>query len=415
MKKLVALLLSALMLFSLLGVAGAEGASFEPAHLNIWLAGNGELESSEAFHKIFDSWIAERAPGSTYELSFIAWSDYFTKLSTALASGEGPDVFMTGYGQLGTIVSQGHTVNLSEKIPADWDGWSDIPENLLAAGMKDGNVYGILEPATRLYYYNKSYADMLGVTEEELVLHSLDDLAELAKKMTYKEGDSVVVSGFHLFNEPSIDSIEQMVQSIALNYDPGFHMWNADGTANFNCEAGVKAIQWMKDQLAEGYNFPSEQGFDQFSNGICSIYLMAESSYRNYNNTLEGNCGILKSDLNTLLIGNFITVNAGSKNIDAAVDCLTYMFSTDSLKVKASLGMFPNRTSLYDWYKAEYPELAEVPTYFEHSYAYSDTLIPFFTQGIQIFRNAAGAALKEGADVQAELDKGAAEWNALIK
>ena len=155
MKKLVALLLSALMLFSLLGVAGAEGASFEPAHLNIWLAGNGELESSEAFHKIFDSWIAERAPGSTYELSFIAWSDYFTKLSTALASGEGPDVFMTGYGQLGTIVSQGHTVILSEKIPADWDGWSDIPENLLAAGMKDGNVYGILEPATRLYYYNK--------------------------------------------------------------------------------------------------------------------------------------------------------------------------------------------------------------------------------------------------------------------
>ena len=413
MKKLVALMLAALMLFSLLGAAGAE--TVEPAHLNIWLAGNGELESSEAFHKIFDNWVAERAPGSTYELSFIAWSDYFTKLSTALASGEGPDIFMTGYGQLGTIVSQGHTVNLSEKIPADWDGWTDIPQNLLSAGMKDGNVYGILEPATRLYYYNKEYAEMMGATEEELQIHSLDDLAALAKKLTYREGDTVVVSGFHIFNEPSIDSIEQMVQSIALNFDPDFHMWNADGTANFNCEAGVKAIEWMRAQLAEGYNFKSEQGFDQFSNGICSIYLMAESAYRNYNNTLSGNCGILKSDLNTLLIGNFITVNAKSKNIDTAVDCLMYMFNEDSLKIKASLGMFPNRVSLYDWYKAEYPELAEVPTYFEHSYAYSDTLIPFFTQGIQIFRNAAGAALLEGSDIQAELDKGAAEWNALIK
>ena len=413
MKKFVALILAVLMLFSVSAVAET---SFEPAHLNIWLAGNGELETSEAFHKIFDNWIAERAPGSSYELTFIAWSDYFTKLSTALASGEGPDVFMTGYGQLGTIVSQGHTVNLSEKIPADWDGLTDIAPNLLSAGMKDGNIYGILEPATRLYYYRKDVAEMQGVTEDELVINSLDDLAALAKKMTIYDGNSVMISGFHIFNEPSIDSIEQMVQSIALNYDPDFHMWNADGTAYFNGEGGVKAVQWMKDQLAEGYNFPSEQGFDQFANGLLSIYLMAESTYKTYANTLgEENVGILKSNLNTLLIGNFITVNAGSKNIDAAVDCLMYMFNPEALKIKAGLGMFPNRTSLYDWYREEYPNLAEVPNYFEHSYAYSDTLIPFFTQGVQVFRNAAGEALKEGADVQAALDAGAEAWNALIK
>ena len=125
--------------------------------------------------------------------------------------------------------------------------------------------------------------------------------------------------------------------------------------------------------------------------------------------------GILKCNLNTLLIGNFITVNAGSKNIDTAVDCLMYMFSPEALKIKASLGMFPNRTSLYDWYKEEYPELAELPNYYEHSYPYSDTLIPFFTQGVQVFRNAAGEALKEGADVQAALNAGAEAWNALIK
>ena len=414
MKKLIALMLSALMLFALLTAAGAETVA--PAHLNIWLAGNGEAESNEAFHKIFDAWVAERSPGSTYELSFIAWSDYFTKLSTALASGEGPDVFMTGYGQLGTIVSQGHTANLSEKIPADWDGWSDIPENLLNAGKKDGNVYGILEPATRLYYVNKEYASYAGVAEEELEVNSLDDLAALAKKLTIYDGNNVQVSGLHILNEPSIDYIEQMVQSIALNFDPDFHMWNADGTANFNGEAGVKAVQWMKDQLAEGYNFPSEQGFDQFSNGLCSLYLMAESSYATYANTLgQENTGILKSSLNTLLIGNFITVNAASKNIDTAVDCLMYMFNPESLKIKASLGMFPNRVSLYDWYKTEYPNLAEVPNYFEHSYAYSDTLIPFFTQGIQVFRTAAGEALNTDTDVKAALDAGAEAWNALIK
>ena len=202
MKKLIALMLSALMLFALLTAAGAETVA--PAHLNIWLAGNGEAETNEAFHKIFDAWVAERSPGSTYELSFIAWSDYFTKLSTALASGEGPDVFMTGYGQLGTIVSQGHTVNLSEKIPADWDGWTDIPQNLLSAGMKDGNVYGILEPATRLYYYNKEYAEMMGATEEELQIHSLDlnpEAVALTRQNACKAGvqDRVEVFSGDLF------------------------------------------------------------------------------------------------------------------------------------------------------------------------------------------------------------------------
>lgn len=81
------------------GEQSAEGetvSSGDGADLMIWLAGSGDAANDEAYRAIFDKWIEENAPGSTYELSFVGWGEYATKLSVALASGEGPDLFMSG-------------------------------------------------------------------------------------------------------------------------------------------------------------------------------------------------------------------------------------------------------------------------------------------------------------------------------
>ena len=90
------------------------------------------------------------------------------------------------------------------------------------------------------------------------------------------------------------------------------------------------------------------------------------------------------------------TENNASEYKETAVGCLMYMFNEESLKAEASLGMFPNHESLWDWYTAEYPEYAEVPKYYSDSYAYSNQLFPFFTQGIQMFLDAAVAAQASG-------------------
>ena len=52
------------------------------AKINIWLAGSGEAEYDAAFREVFDKFAADN--GVTYELTFIPWSDYFTKLNTGL-------------------------------------------------------------------------------------------------------------------------------------------------------------------------------------------------------------------------------------------------------------------------------------------------------------------------------------------
>lgn len=393
------------------GKTDAGKTDADKGHLNVWLAGNGEIETKEVFEGILDAWVANNAPGYTYELTFVSWTDYFTKLSTALASGAGPDIFMTGYGQLGSILGQDKLVNLTEYIPQDWDGYTDIPENLLSAGMKDGNLYGILEPSTRLYFYRKDIAAQNGVTEEELHIDTPEELKNLVEKMcVYDDKGKLIISGMHIFDMGE-ESIEQMVHSLALNYDVNYKLWDQDGQASFNTDAGVKAIEWMNSISDQGLNFPYEAGFDQFSNGIAAMSLMSESSYRTYANTFPDQVGILPCTMNTMLIGNFITVNADSKYREKAVDCLMYMFNEESLKGKASLGMFPNRASMWDWYTAEYPEYANVPAYYENSYPFSDTIIPYYNQAIKAFRDASALAQSDGADIKKCLDDGAQEWN----
>jgi len=126
-KKLVALLsvmLVALMLFAACGSDGNETSSQpadssgadssepdeggsqtgdgEAVHLTIWLAGSGDGTMDQAYKTVCNNYVSAN-PNVTYEITYIAWGDYFTKLNTGLIGGAGPDIFMTGYGQFGTV------------------------------------------------------------------------------------------------------------------------------------------------------------------------------------------------------------------------------------------------------------------------------------------------------------------------
>ena len=61
--------------------------TLEACNMTVWLAGSGEAIYNDVYTAILDNWVAERAPGSTHELTFIAWGDFFSKLSPGLAGG----------------------------------------------------------------------------------------------------------------------------------------------------------------------------------------------------------------------------------------------------------------------------------------------------------------------------------------
>lgn len=172
-----------------------EKAANGDAKLNVWIAGSGEAEYDAAYREIFDKFAEEN--GVSYELTFIPWSDYFTKLNTGLIGGAGPDVYMLGYGQMGSVLDLGYVQNLDEYIPENWDGLEDI-------------------------------ARQQGVTEEDLTLETPEDFYDLIRKLTVRdEKGNVVTYGLELDQDA-----EQFFYSLASMYQKDrVLLWNDDMTA----------------------------------------------------------------------------------------------------------------------------------------------------------------------------------------
>ena len=389
--------------------------TLEACKMTVWLAGSGEAIYNDVYTAILDNWVAERAPGSTHELTFIAWSDYFSKLSTGLAGGAAPDVYMTGYGQMGSMNAQGYELNLSDYFPEDWDGWTDIPENILSAGMVDGDLYGLLESNTRVLAYRKDIAEQNGVTEEDLTVETLDDLTNLIQKMcVYDDNGNLVMAGCDV--QTSTSSPEQWAHFIATNFDPEFEYWNDDNTAAFNSDAMKQAMEYSKSLFDAGYCFPSDPSntTSGIISGLSSMSLIPESNYTQADMAFPGQIGFVNCTLNTMLIGNFIVANADTPNPAQAADLVMYFFNEDSLKEKATLGQYTLRTSLNDWYVETYPEFENVVTAYEHSTPMASTLNPNYNECIVSFRNHWETYMNGIEDADTALSTAESEWNTIV-
>ena len=322
---------------------------------------------------------------------------------------------MTGYGQMGTMNAQGYELNLSDYFPEDWDGWTDIPENILSAGMKDGDLYGLLETNTRALAYRKDIAEQNGVTEEDLTVETLDDLTNLIQKMcVYDDSGNLIMAGCDLPTGTS--SPEQWAHFIATNYDPEFEYWSEDNTASFNSDAMKQAMEYSKGLFDAGYCFPSDASntTQGIITGLSSMSLIPESSYAQANMAFPDQIGFVNCTLNTMLIGNFIVANANTPNPAQAADLVMYFFNEESLKEKASLGQYTVRTSLEDWYIENYPHMENGVTAYQHATPMADSRNPFYNEGIVSFRNHWETYMNGIEDVDTALSTAESEWNAIV-
>ena len=389
--------------------------TLEACKMTVWLAGSGEAIYNDVYTAILDNWVAERAPGSTHELTFIAWSDYFSKLSTGLAGGAAPDVYMTGYGQMGSMNAQGYELNLSEYFPEDWDGYTDIPENLLSAGMVDGNLYGLLEPATRILAYRKDIAEQNGVTEEDLTLDSLEDLTNLVQKMcVYDDSGNLIMAGWDV--QTGTNSPEQQNQFIASNFMDNYELWDSESKAAFNNDATRQSWEYLKGLFDAGYCFPSDASntTSGIISGLSSMSLIDEKSYAQADMAFPGQIGFVEMNINTMLIGNFIVANANTPIPEHAADLVMYMFNPESLKQKATLGQYTQRASLDDWYLETYPEFENVVKAYQNSYSMASTLNANYNECIVSFRNHFEAYMNGIEDLDTALSTAESEWNAIV-
>ena len=386
----------------------------EDVKLSIWVAGSGDPVYDQAYRTIFDAYTAEHSNVS-YELTFIPWGEYFTKLNTGLVGGAGPDLFMLGYGQMGTVQQMGHLLELDSYIPQDWDGWDDFLPKVLDVNKKDGKMYAMFSPSTRVYLYRKDIAEQNGVTADELKVSTVEELHALGRKLTVKDDSgATVMSGLGVTTSQNSPEQQFMVEMTYQMDNPA--LWNDDLSPAFNTDGAVKGVESLYSLVKDGTSLISDPNVTTTGivNGTASMALVSEATYREADAAFPGQIGVLDCDLNSLLIGNYMSVNKASKNPEVAADMLLHLFSKESCQIYAEgTGAYSGRMSLDADYVAINPEFEYVVKSFEKSIPYSTTMNPHFNKMVSILRT----ALEEifvGADAQTRLDAAAEEYIAAM-
>ncbi len=163
-------------------------------------------------------------------------ADYYTQLGTSAASDTLPDVAIVHVDQVPTQVFNNVLRPIDDVVAKIGVQGSDFPPAVWKGGEVAGKRYSIpldIHPMT--VYYNEDILKAAGLTAPPKTADEFTKAAAAMTKGSNKGFD--ITAGF---------PIMQIFQQMLHQY--GGTEFNEDGSkATWNSDAGVKALQWMKD------------------------------------------------------------------------------------------------------------------------------------------------------------------------
>ncbi|MFD1177658.1 ABC transporter substrate-binding protein [Paenibacillus puldeungensis] len=177
------------------GNGNQKSAGSEKVNLtfSVWgdvASGSNEQQLADEFNKAHSNIQVKFEP--------IPSDGYGTKLTTSLAAGQAPDVFLIGEGDYFSYVNKGVIEPLDDYLKKDTSFSLDIFQKDLIDNMRiNGKQYYLPKDFNPLaLWYNKRMFDEAGIaypTEN----WTWDDLVATAKKLTKKDGDKYTQFGFN--------------------------------------------------------------------------------------------------------------------------------------------------------------------------------------------------------------------------
>lgn len=312
-----------------LGAASVAGLPFigqafgQDSLMHFWqfYAPGGDVKSQvDWFMKMADDWNAQSE--TKLQLDYVVNNDYMngTKLSTAFASGQGPDIFVISPGDFLRYYNGGVLADLTPYI--DPAAQADFPEGVIASRKVDGKIYGVpmeLEPMA-FYYSVKAFEDA-GLNENDIPT-TWDQLLETGKKLT--TGDR-----YGLLFETT-PGYYQNFTWYPFMWQGGGEFQTADGKSAFDSPAVVAALKLWQDAINSGAapRQVNSGGWDVVANlgtGYCAMQNVGIWGISAMdNNAKDVPYGIFKLPVPNG--GKYVTVgggwafvaNAQGKNVEAA-------------------------------------------------------------------------------------------------
>nr|PZM90022.1 MAG: hypothetical protein DIU81_01380 [[Clostridium] cellulosi] len=179
-------------------------------------------------------------PNVTLTTEAIANDDIRTKLLTALAANNGPDVAYIDGQNLAEFVTTGTLTPLDSYVEK-WGQASDYPENIWKTVQFDGKVYGIPgDGDVRTLIYRKDLFEKAGISNPPKTWSELEDAA---KKLTQRDSSgNTTVWGFALNGG---DSEHTTMRSLPWIWDLGGDIMDESGKPTLTNDAVVKTLEFM--------------------------------------------------------------------------------------------------------------------------------------------------------------------------
>lgn len=250
--------------------ASAEDTGGEPVNLKVY---SWHAERADLYEEIFQEFNKEH-PNIT--ATYIAYDDdqYYSMLSTAIQTGDAPDLFATSGTKkvvFKNYVDMGACMELDDLI--DFSGW---PEEIMSWGQIDGKTYMTPSALGDAYgvYYNKDIFDKYELKEPE----TWDELIAIC--------DTLVENGVTPFALPGLDAngIQWWFNTMMASFAPEWNMdFPYDGN-DFTNQQFIDMLQVLADFKDAGYfgedyaSMDTNGAYLYFSSGKAAM--MADGSWQ---------------------------------------------------------------------------------------------------------------------------------------
>jgi multiple sugar transport system substrate-binding protein len=257
------------------GQAADSQTATEPVVLNYWAAPLSRPEIvSEVWGKHIQTFKAETGVDVTFEV--IPWADVVSKLTTAITSGEGPDIAGTGNNMSVVLAPTGALLKLTPERMAVIGGKEKFIESVMKVTGAEGEdpVTVPLNGGSGLLVYDREAYESVGMTK---VPEKWEDFIAYAQQLT--DGN---VYGYGMFGKPT--QCWKMFNNVFKQVRMGEPL-DENGIPAFASEGGRDALKLIADLIGKYKIVPpvaaewtADDMISAFINGdIKACYIDAEN------------------------------------------------------------------------------------------------------------------------------------------
>ncbi len=241
------------------GSASPSGsASEEPVTISYWhIYTDGPMKDlTDQLLKDFH----DQHPNITVEQLGVNFFDYWTKLSTAMAAGSGPDLALNDTSTVPSRAKTGAILSTDEFIQRDGVNLGDYFPILVDRMKYQGKMYGMPNDTdVRVLYYNKKMFQDAGL-DPNTPPKNWDELEQYADKLTkWNDKKMLDVIGF----SPALGNLHLWT----LAWANGGDFWDDEGKPTFNKQENLEALQWEK-KIQDKYGVKAMSAFNSQASAL---------------------------------------------------------------------------------------------------------------------------------------------------